>query len=66
LFVFLFSSSLIKGNFPIWFLDGTQAVFTGPKTVSWGMTLVLWGDRVAESASVGVHAASLIISQALL
>jgi hypothetical protein len=30
------------------------------------MTLVLWGDRVAESASVGVHAASLIISQALL
>lgn len=63
----LFFLLLIKeGDFFIWFLDRTLAVFRVSKMFSWGITLVLWGGRVSEAASVGVHAASLIAPCALL
>lgn len=62
---FFFLLFIKEGNFLIWVLAQTLVVFRGSK-VSWGVTLVLWGGRVTEAASVGVHAASLIIPHALL
>lgn len=55
-----------KGISSSGFLNWTQAVFQVPKKFSWWMTGVLWEGRVYESASVGIHAASLVISQTLL